>query len=107
VDPTLNGGNTVSGNVIAGSTGYGRFTYGSSNNDILDNTIFGNGGDGVFVWDASTGNAIRGNSIHDNGGLGIELAANANDNQAAPVLTSASLDFHGEPTGGRGKAGVS
>ncbi len=34
------------------------------------------------------GNTIQGNSIHDNGGLGISLANGANNNQAAPVLTA-------------------
>src|SRR5207247_172111 len=34
-----------------------------------------------------TGNAILGNSIHDNASLGINLSYGANHNQAAPVLT--------------------
>jgi hypothetical protein len=43
---------------------------------------------GVIV-DSGTGNGILTNSIHDNGSLGILLSSanNANDNQAAPVLT--------------------
>src|SRR5262249_46479736 len=40
----------------------------------MGNTIAFNGGAGVDVADSpSIGNAIRGNSIHDNAGLGIDL----------------------------------
>jgi hypothetical protein len=52
------------------------------------NTIAFNHADGVFV-ESGTGNAIRHNSIFANGGLGIRLSPGANNNQAAPVLTSA------------------
>jgi hypothetical protein len=51
------------------------------------NTIAFNGQDGVWVLQGSAV-SILGNSIHDNGGLGIDLASGTNDNQAAPVLTS-------------------
>jgi hypothetical protein len=51
------------------------------------NVISGNTGDGVLI-NSGTGNSILGNSIHDNGGLGIDLGNGANDNQAVPVLTS-------------------
>jgi hypothetical protein len=57
------------------------------------NTIAYNRSDGIHIssgiYSSSAGNAILGNSIHDNGGLGIHLASGANDNQVAPVLTSA------------------
>jgi hypothetical protein len=53
------------------------------------NVIAGSISDGVLVF-VSTGNAILGNSIHDNGGQGIHLFNGGNNNQAAPVLTSAS-----------------
>lgn len=52
------------------------------------NVIAFNGGAGVSVDDGYA-NSIRGNSIHDNAGLGIDLANGANNNQAAPVLTAA------------------
>lgn len=38
-----------------------------------DNTIAYNGGSGISVTGAAQGTDIRGNSIHDNGGLGIDL----------------------------------
>ena len=53
------------------------------------NTIAFSSGTGVDV-DSGTGNSILANSIFSNGGPGILLnsANNANDNQAAPVLTT-------------------
>jgi CSLREA domain-containing protein len=76
------------------------------------NTIAFNGGDGVFD-SSGTGNRIARNSIHSNGGLGIDLGANGvtpndagdadpgpNNLQNFPVLTSAinsgmSVSFNG------------
>ena len=59
------------------------------------NTIACNTGDGVAVTGtSSTGNLISGNSIFDNGNLGIDLlyGANAgNTGEPAPVLMSASI----------------
>ena len=54
----------------------------------------------MFIWDASAQNAILGNSIHDNGGLGIHLANNANDNQTSPVLTAAKISNGGTAISG-------
>jgi hypothetical protein len=67
----------------------------------LGNTIVHNGSDGVTVT-AGSGNAIRRNSIHDNGLLGIDLGANggtandfldadqgANQLQNGPVIPAA------------------
>ncbi len=97
-------GNIIQGNFIGTDTtgtqpvsnsGIGLSNYASNNtiggtsagagNVIAFNS---NGQEGVFI-DSGTGNSILGNSIHDNGALGIRLntANNANDNQAAPVLT--------------------
>ncbi len=68
------------------------------------NLIANNGGAGVSVLGSSTGVSIRGNSIHDNGALGIDLGgegvtandAHAHDSgpnlwQNFPVVTSAAL----------------
>jgi hypothetical protein len=37
--------------------------------------------------DAATGDAVRQNSIHDSGNLGLELVNGGNNGQASPVLT--------------------
>lgn len=84
-------------------------TVGDSADPALANRIAFNGGHGVQVRDASTGNRIQGNSIHANGGLGIDLATPAvpvsdvtsndpldadggpNELQNFPVLTSAAV----------------
>jgi parallel beta-helix repeat protein len=87
-----------------GNGGYGVGS-GGSNNQIgglttgAGNTIAFNRGDGVNV-SGGTGNSILGNSIHDNGSLGIELTNGANDNQAAPVLTSAATSPSGTTISG-------
>jgi hypothetical protein len=85
-----NGGDGV--DVTAGASGntIGGTTAGNGN------TIAFNIGDGVFV-DSGAGNTIRGNSIHDNAGLGIRLnsANNANNNQAYPLLASAVVSTTG------------
>jgi parallel beta-helix repeat protein len=70
---------------------------GTNNNTIggtvsgAGNTIAFNANDGVLV-DTGTGNAIQQNRIHDSGNLGIELINGGNNNQAFPVLTSATSD---------------
>jgi uncharacterized delta-60 repeat protein len=86
-------GNIVAGNFIGtDSTGAlelgnllnGVKIYaGASNNTVggtaagAGNIIAHNGGAGVLILDSgSTGNQIRGNSIHSNGGLGIDLGGN-------------------------------
>jgi len=51
------------------------------------NVIAYNDLDGVFIQ-SGIDNGIHENSIFGNGGLGIDLGAGANLNQAAPVLTS-------------------
>ena len=52
-----------------------------------DNLIANNTTDGVAVASGYS-NAILANSMYANTGLGIDLAPGANNNQAAPVLTS-------------------
>lgn len=56
--------------------------------DGVGNTITRNGQAGVILENFSFGNRILSNSIYLNGGLGIDLLANNNNNQAAPVLTT-------------------
>jgi hypothetical protein len=77
-----------------------------TNNNTIGGTGVGSGnmvafnyGPGVEV-ESGVGNAILGNSIHDNAGLGIHLASGANHNQAAPVLTSASNSGSGTSVSG-------
>jgi len=79
--------NRLEGNKIGvvglGNGGSGVKIDGGEQNHVGDpgNTIAFNGVDGVTVVDG-VGNAIRKNSIHDNGALGIDLGANgptAND----------------------------
>jgi titin len=100
-------GNTVQGNHIgtdvSGSQSLGNGRNGvhfedTSNNNLLGGTTAGagnviaySGNDGVLV-DTASGDAIRQNSIHDSGNLGIELVNGGNHNQAFPVLTIAVSD---------------
>jgi uncharacterized repeat protein (TIGR01451 family) len=58
-----------------------RIDTGANNNTIgivtspeEANVIMSNGGPGVFVTGTATQNQIRGNSIHANGGLGVDLS---------------------------------
>ena len=66
------------GGVGLGNRGAG-VEIGSVAPDILDNTIAFNGEEGVRI-DAGLDNAVLGNSIHDNGGIGIDLVAPAGPN---------------------------
>jgi hypothetical protein len=112
--------NLVQGNLIgtdktgtvALGNGVGVLIENANNNSIggtalgAGNTIAFNGpsawgGNGVAV-DSGTGNSILSNSIHDNTGLGILLnsANNANENQAAPVLTGVSSSSSGTTISG-------
>jgi hypothetical protein len=118
IEGTLATGNLVEGNFIGlqvdGTSPLGNADDGvsvgallrSSNNVIggvapgAGNTIAYNTGDGVRVYgDTSTGNTIRGNSIHSNGGLGIDNVDGGNGELEAPVITSASTDRRGPITG--------
>jgi hypothetical protein len=103
-------GTQTDGTSELGNTSHGILvTDGASNNYIgwagvtSANTIAFNGGDGVMI-DSGTGNEVRENSIHNNDGLGIDLAPNgvtpndtgdpdagANNKQNYPILTSASV----------------
>ncbi|KDF00642.1 hypothetical protein Y900_017250 [Mycolicibacterium aromaticivorans JS19b1 = JCM 16368] len=60
---------------------------------IGNNTISGNGGNGVTVnGHTSSGNALTGNRIFDNAGLGIALTNGGNGGQPTPVVSSAVRD---------------
>jgi hypothetical protein len=101
-------GNVVLGNQVENNSDTGvRIDSVAADNAIggttagSGNVISGNGGDGVSVSDPGTvGNSILGNSIHDNAGLGINLVNGGNDNQAAPVLTSANSSSSGTTISG-------
>ncbi len=134
---TLNGvaifssasGNFVFGNFIGTDPG-GTLGVGNGTNGVLifvdatSNTIGGtgpgeanvighNGDDGVYVDDAGTdNNSISGNSIFNNGGLGIDLdpdgvgtGTGSNDDKAAPTIVSIveiASDFRAIATVGAG-----
>ncbi|MDW8241475.1 MAG: right-handed parallel beta-helix repeat-containing protein, partial [Acidobacteriota bacterium] len=107
-------GTDVTGAADLGNSGNGILIEGAPNNMIggtaagAGNLIAFNGQPGVFVaGTTTTGNAIRRNSIHSNGGLGIDLEplggtpgvtpndacdgdTGANNLQNFPVLVSAS-----------------
>jgi Right handed beta helix region len=86
-------GSTIIGLSITGFNGNG-VVIDTSNNTIggtttgLGDTINNNTGDGVLV-DGGVGNAIRENSIFGNGGEGIDLVNGGNAEEAAPTLLSA------------------
>lgn len=83
-------GNGGSG-VELGGQGVGPNTVGGTNVSE-GNVIAFNQMDGVFVF-GTFGQSILGNSIFENDGLGINLDTGANNDQAAPLLTSAlSMD---------------
>jgi titin len=75
-----------SGNGIRITDGFDNRIGGTKSGEA--NVIAFNLGNGVFV-ESGQRNTIRANSIHDNALLGIFLGAGANNNQPAPVLTSA------------------
>jgi hypothetical protein len=94
-------GNVVEGNYI-GTDGTGTKALGNGDGVLIDgasgntiggttagagNTIAYNNADGVLLH-GGDGNSILGNSIHDNGGLGIESTGGANDNPPGPVLNT-------------------
>jgi len=87
---TIGGTTSGEGNVIAFSADDGVQVdgVGSTGNVIRGNSIHSNGGDGVQV-DGSTGNVIRGNSIHSNVGKGIENINGGNMELTPPTITAA------------------
>ena len=115
-DATLLGnriGTNAAGTAPIGNDTDGIFIFGSSNGNTVGGTTDGagnviafNGTRGVSVAADSVRNAIFANSIHSNGGLGIDLApagavtlndpgdgdTGANERQNFPVLTSTEDD---------------
>ncbi len=105
-------GTVITNNIVgldaAGSTPVPNTAYGVDIREgaagaVTDNTIAGNGGAGVAVWQGATGNAIQGNRIGPNGGLGIDLEVDgvtandpgdgdtgSNNRQNYPVLGAAT-----------------
>ncbi|MDQ6726796.1 MAG: right-handed parallel beta-helix repeat-containing protein, partial [Actinomycetota bacterium] len=65
------GAPAITDNTIAFNTGDG-VTIAATNNPIMGNRIYQNGGNGVTIL-AGGRNPIQGNFIHDNVGLGIDL----------------------------------
>jgi parallel beta-helix repeat protein len=78
-----------------GNKFFGVNIVNGSNNQIFGNGIHNNGTHGAeagvrIQGAASTNNFISINSIHANGGLGIELLDGSNSSQPAPTITSGS-----------------
>jgi titin len=84
---TLALGNGVNGVLLAGSSG--NLVGGLSAK--VKNVIAFNGGSGVKV-DTANADQILGNSIDQNGSLGIALVGGGNDNQAAPTIVQVKSD---------------
>ncbi len=81
--------------VTWGNNAYGVHLVDSANNQVLLNEIaysgVSSGRAGVRVeGGAAKQNVINTNSIHDNGGAGIELVSGGNMGRAAPVIAQAS-----------------
>jgi parallel beta-helix repeat protein len=76
-------------NTITKNTQNGVLILNANRNSITNNTISANTNDGVKV-DGGVFNSILTNSIFDNTNLSIELVNGGNNNQSAPVLTTAS-----------------
>jgi hypothetical protein len=85
VTPLGNGGAGVSHTVGATGNTIGSLAAGESN------VIAHNVGDGIWIQGLSTlGNVVLDNSIHSNGGLGIETIDGGNGENPPPVVTSGS-----------------
>jgi titin len=99
-------GTDVTGSLHLGNTGAGVYVISNATPVLIGgtaagtlNTVAFNVQDGVFVYQGNAA-SVLGNSIHDNGGLGIDLASGANNSQAAPVLTAVSSSGAGTAISG-------
>jgi hypothetical protein len=103
------GSNHVAGNYIGTKSGGGhalgnggggvRLELGVREDSVEANRIAFNGGPGVAVDGAphrkgfvASGDSILGNSIFNNGGLGIDLLNGGNHDQAAPAITAVTTN---------------
>ncbi len=92
-------GTDLSGVVMLGNGSHGvSISSGAQNNVIggdisrAGNVIVNNSGDGVHVTNpSSTGDAVLGNSITNNAGLGIENADGGNGELPPPILVEATF----------------
>jgi hypothetical protein len=91
-------GTDPTGTIAWGNGRNGVYLLAGASNNLIGGTVAGAANtiafsvnDGILV-DTGTGNTIRQNSIFSSGNLGIELVNGGNNNQAFPVLTSATSD---------------
>ncbi len=86
-------GTNSSGTLNLGNGGSGILINGTNNTSVggtltnAGNTIAFNGGDGVKIQGGDSNPILR-NSMFNNTSLGINLVGSANNNQAAPTLTT-------------------
>jgi CSLREA domain-containing protein len=84
---TIGGPAAADGNTVFGAGSHGIFLdgAGAGDNDIQNNTVRDNGGDGVRVR-AAAGVLIDRTATRDNGGAGIALAEGGNGDMPAPTF---------------------
>ena len=112
---TFSDGNAIgtpgNGNTIAENTGGGIQIQNAVDTTVESNTIVANGGDGIFANTGTDNATFAGNSMADNGGLGIDLAPNGltgndaddpdsgpNDLQNFPEVGNVIVDSGGSAT---------
>lgn len=93
--PLANTGPGVKASNAAGSNPAGGAKAGSEN-IIRSNTIAKNSGAGIAVLDTSRQVRIEGNSIRENGGLGIQIDATANAGLQPPLISSVKAATGGQ-----------
>ena len=93
---------SIQDNAIRDNGYHGIYIFNGRDSDIMFNVIAANAGDGVRVQGASaTANLISGNSIDNNGSMGIRLLDGGNGELAAPsVRHAAAGGASGKATGG-------
>jgi uncharacterized repeat protein (TIGR01451 family) len=92
----LIGNISVEGDSIINNHGDGIHISSIPNNMVSRSFIGGNVGKGIAIEGSSaSGNQLSGNYISGNGDVGIRVSGGANNQQAAPVLTSATSTDNG------------